>query len=218
MQTVQNITVDDRVSRTQYQYTLEDPDFERTERLEQPLLLRNCKACRSFEESQPTNKLAGSRYRCHRPRHCLKDLELLRPPSTTRCTTLFGQRQINTMYTQLNQYHVILGNRTAVSARIPIHCRIFIFRPTASSARSGPGSFHFVLGSGSASAGSNATTGPVLYTPTAAFQRSRRHRRMHWRRVLMLRHPVGVVRNRQLEQRDEQCRSRWDVHTLSAHK
>ena len=28
MQPVQNITVDDRVSRTQYQYTLEDPDVE----------------------------------------------------------------------------------------------------------------------------------------------------------------------------------------------
>jgi multidrug efflux pump len=28
MQPVQNITVDDRVSRTQYQYTLEDPDAE----------------------------------------------------------------------------------------------------------------------------------------------------------------------------------------------
>ena len=28
MQPVQNITVDDRVSRTQYQYTLEDPDPE----------------------------------------------------------------------------------------------------------------------------------------------------------------------------------------------
>ena len=27
MQPVQNITVDDRVSRTQYQYTLEDPDI-----------------------------------------------------------------------------------------------------------------------------------------------------------------------------------------------
>jgi len=26
MEPVQNITVDDRVSRTQYQYTLEDPD------------------------------------------------------------------------------------------------------------------------------------------------------------------------------------------------
>ena len=28
MQPVQNITVDDRVSRTQYQYTLEDPDID----------------------------------------------------------------------------------------------------------------------------------------------------------------------------------------------
>ena len=37
MQPVQNITVDDRVSRTQYQYTLEDPDSRRAERLDQPL-------------------------------------------------------------------------------------------------------------------------------------------------------------------------------------
>ena len=29
----------------------------------------------------------------------------------------FGQRQINTMYTQLNQYHVILEAAAAVSAR-----------------------------------------------------------------------------------------------------
>ena len=29
----------------------------------------------------------------------------------------FGQRQINTMYTQLNQYHVILESRSAVPAR-----------------------------------------------------------------------------------------------------
>jgi multidrug efflux pump len=35
MQPVQNITVDDRVSRTQYQYTLEDPDADELERLDQ---------------------------------------------------------------------------------------------------------------------------------------------------------------------------------------
>ena len=34
MQPVQDITVDDRVSRTQYQYTLEDPEFRRTERMD----------------------------------------------------------------------------------------------------------------------------------------------------------------------------------------
>ena len=31
MQPVQDLTVEDRVSRTQYQYTLEDPDAERAE-------------------------------------------------------------------------------------------------------------------------------------------------------------------------------------------
>jgi hypothetical protein len=37
MEPVQNITVDDRVSRTQYQYTLEDPDAGRAEPVDQPL-------------------------------------------------------------------------------------------------------------------------------------------------------------------------------------
>ena len=34
MQPVQDLTVEDRVSRTQYQYTLEDPDSERAERVD----------------------------------------------------------------------------------------------------------------------------------------------------------------------------------------
>ena len=40
MQPVQDITVDDRVSRTQYQYTLEDPDVERAERLDRQVRRR----------------------------------------------------------------------------------------------------------------------------------------------------------------------------------
>ena len=54
MQPVQDITVDDRVSRTQYQYTLEDPDIERTERVDRQV-------CRGAEEA------AGTGRRGHRP-------------------------------------------------------------------------------------------------------------------------------------------------------
>ena len=35
MQPVQDITVDDRVSRTQYQYTLEDPDTAELNQVDQ---------------------------------------------------------------------------------------------------------------------------------------------------------------------------------------
>ena len=54
MEPVQNITVDDRVSRTQYQYTLEDPDAERTECLDQPL-------------RRPAEEIAGAGRCRHRP-------------------------------------------------------------------------------------------------------------------------------------------------------
>ena len=37
MQPVQNITVDDRVSRTQYQYTLEEPDANELNRLDKAI-------------------------------------------------------------------------------------------------------------------------------------------------------------------------------------
>jgi multidrug efflux pump len=58
MQPVQNITVDDRVSRTQYQYTLEDPDVNElndwTNRF-----VANCKVCPSLRMSQPTSRREG---------------------------------------------------------------------------------------------------------------------------------------------------------------
>ena len=40
MQPVQDITVDDRVSRTQYQYTLEDPDTDESQPVDGPLRCR----------------------------------------------------------------------------------------------------------------------------------------------------------------------------------
>ena len=77
----------------------------------------------------------------------------------------FGQRQINTMYTQLNQYHVILEadpqfpNRSR-DAEQDLHS------VQASAGARAPGATSFAA-SASASAGSNATTESVLYTPSS---------------------------------------------------
>ena len=58
MQPVQNITVDDRVSRTQYQYTLEDPDVNElnnwTNRFVDKL-----KQLPELEDVPPTSRPAG---------------------------------------------------------------------------------------------------------------------------------------------------------------
>ena len=78
----------------------------------------------------------------------------------------FGQRQINTMYTQLNQYHVILEAQPQFQQDPNILKNIYI-QANASSGTSGPGASTSFSSSGSASAGSNATTTSVLYTPSS---------------------------------------------------
>ena len=47
MEPVQNITVDDRVSRTQYQYTLEDPDVAELNLMDRTLRGRSSRPCRN---------------------------------------------------------------------------------------------------------------------------------------------------------------------------
>ncbi len=107
MQPVQNITVDDRVSRTQYQYTLEDADSNELNQWTQKFVekLKDLPQLQDVATDQQPGGLALSlvidRVTASR----------LGIAPTTIDNTLydaFGQRQINTMYTQLNQYHVIL--------------------------------------------------------------------------------------------------------------
>jgi len=78
----------------------------------------------------------------------------------------FGQRQINTMYTQLNQYHVILEADPGFQVDPNTLQRLYI-QANASSGTSGPGASTSFSATGSSAAGSNATTAPVLYTPSS---------------------------------------------------
>jgi multidrug efflux pump len=77
-----------------------------------------------------------------------------------------GQRQISTMYTQLNQYHVILEAQPQFQ-RDPSKLGDLYIQANTSSGTSGPGASNSFASSGSSSAGSNATTTPVLYTPAS---------------------------------------------------
>ena len=78
----------------------------------------------------------------------------------------FGQRQINTMYTQLNQYHVILEALPQFQQDPKMLQKMYIQANTSSGA-SGPGAASSFASSGSAAAGSNALTTPVQYTPSS---------------------------------------------------
>ncbi len=165
LEPVQNITVDDRVSRTQYQYTLEDPDSTELnlwtgrfiDRLKQLPELTNVAT-----DQQPgglavylvIDRITASR--------------LGIAPSTIDNTLYdaFGQRQINTMYTQVNQYHVILESEPQFQ-QDPDKLNHLYIQSSASTGASGASASASFASIGSSSAGSNALTGTALYTPAA---------------------------------------------------
>jgi multidrug efflux pump len=163
MQPVQNITVDDRVSRTQYQYTLEDPDpnelSEWTNRFVDQL--KQLPELEDVATDQQPGGLAVSLF-IDRP-----TASRLGIAPTTIDNTLydaFGQRQINTMYTQLNQYHVILECEPQFQLDPDKLNKLYIQSNSAAGTSGAPASS---TGNGSTSAGSNALTTSALYTPTA---------------------------------------------------
>jgi multidrug efflux pump len=107
LQAVQDLTVDDRVSRTQYQYTLEDPDPQELKVWTAKLVgkLQTLPALRDVATDEQNDGLGA---------HLVIDRRTasrLGVSSATIDDTLydaFGQEQISTMFTQLNQYHVVL--------------------------------------------------------------------------------------------------------------
>jgi multidrug efflux pump len=71
------------------------------------------------------------------------------------------------MYTQLNQYHVILETAPS-SQQGPGKLQDLYIQTNTSAGGSGPGASSSFASSGSSSAGSNATTTAVAYTPSSA--------------------------------------------------
>jgi multidrug efflux pump len=163
MQPVQNITVDDRVSRTQYQYTLEDPDPNELSDWTHRFVgqLKNLPELEDVATDEQPGGLAVS-LMIDRP-----TASRLGIAPTTIDNTLydaFGQRQINTMYTQLNQYHVILEAEPQFQLDPDKLNKLYI---QANSAANTAGAAASSTGNGSTSAGSNALTGSALLTPSA---------------------------------------------------
>ncbi len=165
MSPVQNITVDDRVSRTQYQYTLEDPDSNELNEWTGRLVdkMKKLPQLADVATDQQTGGLAVSLVIDR-----LTASRLGVAPSTIDNTLYdaFGQRQINTMYTQLNQYHVVLESDPDFQQN-PNRLQDIYIQSNASSGASGPGASSTYASSGSSSAGSNATTTSVAYTPSS---------------------------------------------------
>jgi multidrug efflux pump len=107
MQPVQDLTVEDRVSRTQYQYTLEDPDPKQLATWAPRLIERmgRLPMLRGVASDQQND---GLRAHLVIDRDTAYRLGISLQAIDGALYDAFGQRQISTMFTQLNQYHVVL--------------------------------------------------------------------------------------------------------------
>ncbi len=165
MQPVQNITVDDRVSRTQYQYTLEDPDVNELDSWSNRFVAK-LQQLPQLEDVATDQQTGGLTVSLAIDRVSASRLGIA--PSTVDQTLYdaFGQRQINTMYTQLNQYHVIMEAQPNF-ANDPQKLNKIYIQGNASSGASGAAASTSYSASASATAGSNASTESALYTPSS---------------------------------------------------
>ena len=115
----------------------------------------------------------------------------------------FGQRQINTMYTQLNQYHVILESQPQFQLD-PDKLNHLYIQSNASSGATGAGASSSFASSGSSSAGSNALTTSALYTPSATTLAPPANALSP---SASTRHPAKAARPRRNQFHPEQCRA-----------
>ena len=164
MQPVQNITVDDRVSPTQYQYTLEAPDRAELD-LWTNRFVDRLKQLPFLEDVATDQQNGGLAIQLVIDRVTASRLGIAPTTIDNTLYDAFGQRQINTMYTQLNQYHVILEAQPQFTLTPDMLDHIYL-QANAAQGTTGAGASSS-SGRGSTSAGSNALTATTLYTPSA---------------------------------------------------
>jgi len=181
MQPVQDLTVEDRVSRTQYQYTLEDPDQSELNYWTAKLMakLKQMPELRDLATDQQTSGLTASLVV---DRVTASRMGITPQAVDQTLYDAFGQRQVNTLYTQLNQYHVILEtqpdfqNNPAKLQDIYVRSALAPGSLTTGATSSNPvvtssgtaGTFSTASPSPSASTNTLATTGSAFPTAVSA--------------------------------------------------
>jgi multidrug efflux pump subunit AcrB len=107
MQAVQDVQIDSRVSRTQYQYTLQDAD--ETELDEWATKLRNkLRESPELTDVATDQQTGGFQIKVDVDRDKAARLNVLTQAIDDTLYDAFGQRQVSIIFTQLNQYRVVL--------------------------------------------------------------------------------------------------------------
>ncbi|MGP8253869.1 MAG: efflux RND transporter permease subunit [Terracidiphilus sp.] len=165
MQPVQDITVDDRVSRTQYQYTLEDADTDELNEWTNKFVAE-LKKMPELEDVATDQQTGAKAVQLEIDRVTASRLGIAPTTIDSTLYDAYGQREINTLYTQLNQYHVILETAPQWQQN-PNNLGDLYIQSSASAGASGASAVNSYSTSASAAAGSNALTTSVKYTPSS---------------------------------------------------
>jgi multidrug efflux pump len=107
MQPVQDLTVEDRVSRTQFQYSIEDADAQELA-VWAPRLVAKLQSLPQLRDVASDQQNDGLKADLVIDRDTASRLGILPQAIDSTLYDAFGQRQVSTMFTQLNQYHVVL--------------------------------------------------------------------------------------------------------------
>jgi multidrug efflux pump subunit AcrB len=107
MQAAQDVQIDSRVSRTQYQYTLQDANAEELAEWA-PKLLAALRACPELADVASDQQSGGLQVSVEVDRLKAARLNIQMQAIDDALYNSFGQRQVSTIFTQLNQYRVIL--------------------------------------------------------------------------------------------------------------
>src|SRR6266536_322210 len=107
MQPVQDLTVEDRVSRTQFQYSLESPDAKELG-IWVPQFIKQLRSRPELRDVASDQLDEGLAVHLVIDRDAAARLGITAQTLDDTLYDAFGQRQISTIFTQLNQYRVVM--------------------------------------------------------------------------------------------------------------
>jgi multidrug efflux pump len=168
MQPVQDLTVEDRVSRTQYQYTLEDPNADELNAFV-PKMVARLQAIPELRDVATDQQVNGLRVRVVFDRDTASRLGITPSAIDNTLYDAYGQREVSTMFTQLNQYHVVLEVKPGFQNN-PVDLRNLFIRSAAGTGGSGlvsGGSANTVGFGPSSSSVAQATAGLAIGAPVS---------------------------------------------------
>jgi multidrug efflux pump len=107
MQPVQDLSVEDRVSRTQFQYSMEDTDAQELANYSSQLVAK-LNTLPELRDVATDEQNGGLQADLVIDRDTASRLGILPQAIDNTLYDAYGQRQVSTIFTQLNQYHVVL--------------------------------------------------------------------------------------------------------------